>query len=311
MAGISSQLIMSLRTVLADCEQFETNRSLRNLFSDERIMPWKNNLPQTDSVMGRVESIIGYLQNKKHKDGTSALMLMLLVLADTINFDDNRHNQLTVLAADVASALGQSTPNPKTTENNNSHQISPSKADEQKEEYEKVSLIDSSSNIDTLRNTLGLEKIDFFISYNRNDKKWAEWIAWQLENASYSTIIQAWDFRPGGNFVADMQKATANSERTIAVLSPDYLASRFTQPEWNAAFALDPTGDKGLLLPVRVRECELTGLLPQIIFIDLVGLSADEATEVLLAGVKRGRAKPNTSPNFPKKTEQIKPELPK
>ncbi len=106
---------------------------------------------------------------------------------------------------------------------------------------------------------------DFFISYTRADQAWAEWIAWQLEAAGYTTVIQAWDFRPGSNFVEAMQQASAAAERTIAVLSPDYLTSPFTRPEWQAAFAQDPTGEKGLLLPVRARECDLQlkGLLPQ------------------------------------------------
>ena len=90
---------------------------------------------------------------------------------------------------------------------------------------------------------------DFFISYNKADRTWAEWIAWQLEEARYSVIVQAWDFRPGSNFVLDMNRATKEAERTIAVLSPDFLAAEFTQPEWAAAFAKDPTGEKGLLVP--------------------------------------------------------------
>ena len=48
-----------------------------------------------------------------------------------------------------------------------------------------------------------------------------------------------------------MQQAVAESERTIAVLSPAYLQSGFTAAEWAAAFARDPTGTQGLLLPVR------------------------------------------------------------
>jgi hypothetical protein len=44
-------------------------------------------------------------------------------------------------------------------------------------------------------------EIDFFISYTGKDKAWAEWIAWELEAASYKTIIQAWDFsRSSGSF---------------------------------------------------------------------------------------------------------------
>ena len=38
---------------------------------------------------------------------------------------------------------------------------------------------------------------DFFISYNSADRGWAEWIAWQLEEAAYTTVLQAWDFRLG------------------------------------------------------------------------------------------------------------------
>ena len=49
---------------------------------------------------------------------------------------------------------------------------------------------------------------DFFISYNSADKSWAEWIAWQLEVAKYTTILQAWDFRPGRNFMMEMDKAS-------------------------------------------------------------------------------------------------------
>lgn len=139
----------------------------------------------------------------------------------------------------------------------------------------------------------------FFISYNEADRAWAEWIGWQLEEAGYTVIVQAWDFRPGGNFVLDMDSAAAESERTIAVLSRDYLDSRFVAPEWAAAFAQDPTGERGLLLPVRVRECEPAGLLPQIVYIDLVGLDEPTATERLLAGVNRERAKPTSAPRFP------------
>jgi len=140
---------------------------------------------------------------------------------------------------------------------------------------------------------------DFFISYNHADQAWAEWIAWQLEQASYSTVIQAWDFHAGSNFVLDMQRGLAEAKRVIAVLSPNYLASRFTQPEWAAAFAQDPTGEKGTLVPVRVRECDLQGLLPQIVYIDLVGLDGPTAHDKLLADVRRERAKPTTAPAFP------------
>ena len=152
---------------------------------------------------------------------------------------------------------------------------------------------------------------DFFISYNSADRQWAEWIAWQLEEAEYTTVLQAWDFRPGFNFVLEMQQAATEAERTIAVLSQAYLDALYTQPEWAAAFRQDPTGEKGTLLPVRVSECDLTGLWPQISRIDLVGLDDAEAKDALLAGVRRERAKPTTPPGFPGAAQRSVPEQPR
>ena len=140
---------------------------------------------------------------------------------------------------------------------------------------------------------------DFFISYNEADREWAEWIAWQLEKEGFSTVLQAWDFRPGCNFVLEMQKATEDLKRTIAVLSPEFLASLFTKPEWAAAFVGDPTGEERKLLPVRVKECKQGGLLKALNYIDLVDLDEEAAKNALVAGVKLERAKPSSPPRFP------------
>lgn len=148
---------------------------------------------------------------------------------------------------------------------------------------------------------------DFFISYNKADHQWAEWIAWQLEAAGYTTIIQVWDFRPGSSFVLDMQRATTEADRTIAVLSEDYLNSLFTQPEWATAFAQDPTSGQMKLLPVRVARCELKGLLTSIVYIDLVGVEEERAKELLIKGINQERAKPISSPSFPRTSNEGKP----
>jgi hypothetical protein len=140
---------------------------------------------------------------------------------------------------------------------------------------------------------------NFFISYNKADKTWAEWIAWQLEEAGFTTILQAWDFRPAHNFPIKIDQAIKDSERIIAVLSQSYLDASFTKPEWASAFRQDPTGSLGVLLPVRVQECDLKGLLDQIIYIDLVGKDEPQAKAELLAGIQQGRAKPLTKPEFP------------
>lgn len=134
---------------------------------------------------------------------------------------------------------------------------------------------------------------DFFISYTQKDSQWAQWIALELERGGYTTIIQAWDSRPGMNFVHMMNEALDKSKRTIVVLSEAYLQSKFGFVEWAATFRTDPTGEKGLVIPVRIEECQVRGLLGPIVSIDLIGLNKEKAREVLLAGVQAGRAKPS------------------
>jgi hypothetical protein len=127
-----------------------------------------------------------------------------------------------------------------------------------------------------------------------------------LEERGFSAKIQAWDFAAGSNFVLEMQKAASAASRTLAVLSPAYMRSAFAAPEWAAAFASDPGGLKGSLVPVRVRECEAAGLLKAIVYIDLVGLNEDDARERLLERLSGRRAKPSSKPRFP--ADKAKPQ---
>jgi len=140
---------------------------------------------------------------------------------------------------------------------------------------------------------------DFFISYANEDRVWAEWVAWVLEEEGYWTILQAWDFVAGSNFVVEMNEACQIAARTITILSPAYLSSNFTPSEWTEAFADDPKGDKRKLLPIRVAECNVTGLLKQIVWVDLVGCTEGEGREKLLGAAREKRLKPSVRPGFP------------
>jgi len=87
---------------------------------------------------------------------------------------------------------------------------------------------------------------DFFISYTGADCRWAEWIAWCLEQDGYTVIIQAWDFPAGSNFVYEMDNALKEAERVVAELSPAYLTSKYALTEWAGAFRSDPQGKERL-----------------------------------------------------------------
>ncbi len=147
---------------------------------------------------------------------------------------------------------------------------------------------------------------DFFISFTGKNKQWAEWIAWQLEAAGYSVIIQTWDFHAGNNISIVMDEALRNSERVIAVISPDYFQSAFTPSEWSVAYHRDPKGERGLLVPVLVEMYEERGLLGPIAYIDLRGYDEERAREKLINGISRRRNKPALAPMFPGAAAQAK-----
>lgn len=144
---------------------------------------------------------------------------------------------------------------------------------------------------------------DFFVAYHKADRFWAEWIAWQLEDAGYTTILPAWDFQVGTNFNAEMRKAAAKAKYSIIILSPDYFAIRENVEEWNTIFRQSIAHKQEKLIPVLVRQCEQTHLnyLHSIVPIDL--LECDEMTAMyrLLAGVRHERIKPSLPPPFPEK----------
>ena len=144
-------------------------------------------------------------------------------------------------------------------------------------------------------------QLEFFISYTAADRAWAEWIAWQLEAAGSTTVLQAWDFQPGDDFVHQMQQAVQQADRTIAVVSSEYFGSRFGEAEWRVAFGRDPTGESGVLVPVRVEDCDPPGLLSTRVYVDLVGVDEVTARERLLTGLRGGErpGRPTTAPVFP------------
>jgi tetratricopeptide (TPR) repeat protein len=143
---------------------------------------------------------------------------------------------------------------------------------------------------------------DFFISYTQADRAWAEWLAWELNAAGYTTLLQAWDMPPGTAFAHAMDQAVQTIRRTMLVLSPAYLRSEMAEAEWRPGFLGDPSGSQRRLLPVRVEDCKPMGLLADRVHIDLVGLDEATARATLLDGVARairGPGPPTTRPRFP------------
>jgi TIR domain/NB-ARC domain len=144
---------------------------------------------------------------------------------------------------------------------------------------------------------------DFFISYTAADRAWAEWLAWELNAAGYTTLLQAWDMPPGTAFVHEMDQAVQTTRHIAVVLSPAYLRSAMAEAEWRPGLVTDPSGTERRLVPVRVEDCQPTGLLADRVYVDLVGLDEATTRATLLDGVARavrGPGPPVTRPRFPR-----------
>jgi tetratricopeptide (TPR) repeat protein len=144
---------------------------------------------------------------------------------------------------------------------------------------------------------------DFLVSYAPADRRWGEWVAWQLEDVGYRVLIEAWDLLPGNNRADWLHSHAIAARQTIAVITDSYLASEVGRFEWLTAWARDPLGRDKRLLAVRTTSAVLpSDLLGQIMTLDLFGLSEKDARDRLLSAVQvgpKGRAKPSKAPQFP------------
>ena len=144
---------------------------------------------------------------------------------------------------------------------------------------------------------------DFFISYHKKDQQWARWLAWQLKQHSHTYVLPVYSFHLGSSFAQEMYKATAKAVRVIVLLSPDYFEALGNEslPTVLANYNMQ---EQNTILPVCIRECDdkAKKSLELIDHLDLVGLNADEAKEMLLAAAQGEHIDITESPLFPADT---------
>src|SRR4051794_15736050 len=137
---------------------------------------------------------------------------------------------------------------------------------------------------------------DFFVSHAGRDTGWAEWLAWQLQQAGYTVELDVWDWAPGEDFVARMQVALERADRLLAVCTEAYFSSVFGGAELRAAFAQPAAG--GRIVPVLIEPVTLPPLYAPLISLDLTGLNEAAAAARLRARLAGGR--PTSAPPFPR-----------
>lgn len=126
---------------------------------------------------------------------------------------------------------------------------------------------------------------DVFISHSPADREWVDaWLLPRLEQTGLSVCVDYRDFSAGASRLSSIERAITNSRRTVAVLTPDWLAS-----EWNAfedilVRSLDPAALRRQLIPVKLKACELP---PSLAALERVDLTEERRWEQGIQRVQR------------------------
>jgi TIR domain len=103
---------------------------------------------------------------------------------------------------------------------------------------------------------------DGFVSYSHQDREWVLKLVARLRHGRKDgrplTIAMDDDlFVPGESLIRQIERSVRTSSQLVCVLSPDYLESDWGRLEAEMKTIDDPSGRKGLLIPILHRNCDV------------------------------------------------------
>ncbi len=139
-------------------------------------------------------------------------------------------------------------------------------------------------------------RYDAYISYSEADRIWVEEIlAPRLEAAGHTVCLEH-NLPLGGVEVEERSRAVAASRKTLLILSPTYLASRWSLLEAAVTSELDPAARKRRLIPVLRGDCLAPLRMRPLVTVDLRQDGSPRAWERLLSALDP--AQQEESPGF-------------
>ena len=134
------------------------------------------------------------------------------------------------------------------------------------------------------------QKYNFFISYSKNDYKYAQWVENAFNEAGYTTLILNCD----DINIGEIDNALKNSTQFVAILSEEYISSKECEIAWKGAFQKateeektrkdnDNTPILPLFIPIKVSDVVLKGILAQLVYfpLDEIGMTEEGRNKLL------------------------------
>jgi tetratricopeptide (TPR) repeat protein len=116
-------------------------------------------------------------------------------------------------------------------------------------------------------------------------------VAAVLEGEGYRVVVQDYDFKHGGDFVADIHDALISARNLFILHTADYDQNIWTRKEFTNFFALiAASGGERRVCVLRCDESVPRGILATTVFGDIVGVSDQEERRRIILAVARGDA---------------------
>jgi tetratricopeptide (TPR) repeat protein len=120
-------------------------------------------------------------------------------------------------------------------------------------------------------------KFDVFLSHNRAQKDWTRELAIHLRDAGFKVWFDEWVLRGGDVGSIGMERGLVESRHVVLVLSPEFMASEWTDYETQIALVLSPANRDRKLIPILHTKCDLPPRISRISWINFSGALADPA----------------------------------
>ena len=119
---------------------------------------------------------------------------------------------------------------------------------------------------------MGKYKFDAFVSYRHKEpaQTWVQGLLVpSLEAEGLSICIDHRDFTLGALLIPEMARAVENSRYTLAILTPEYLKSNFTELEAVMAQHLGLGQSQRRLLPIMREKCTVPANIGSLFWLDM------------------------------------------
>src|SRR5712692_5562647 len=120
--------------------------------------------------------------------------------------------------------------------------------------------------------------------YAQADEPWSKWIAHCLTTEKAYEVYRIWEPPTASNEVIELERAIEDATHIVILFSPDFFATQEILPGWSVAVKREQQGPTGIVVPIRIKDCNPRGLLESLVPINLTNIQEEEeARSKLLA----------------------------